>query len=136
MSWQIRRVACFVTSVEDLPGEAYIVLLSLSGLGVNLLAFTVAPVGPGRSRLTLFPEDAERMASEARRAGVTLDGPHRALLVQGDDEPGALAEIHQRLYQAKVNVLASSGVTLGGGFGYVIQVRPEDFDRAAEALEA
>ncbi|UCE86633.1 MAG: hypothetical protein JSU66_02535, partial [Deltaproteobacteria bacterium] len=64
-----------------------------------------------------------------------LDGPHPALLVQGDDELGALAGVHALLHEANVNVYASSGVTDGkGSYGYVIYVRPEDYERAAAAL--
>jgi hypothetical protein len=75
------------------------------------------------------------MAVAARKSGLVLDGPHPALLVQGDDEIGALASIHAKIYEANVNVYASSGVADGrGSFGYVIYVRPEDYDRAAAAL--
>jgi len=64
-----------------------------------------------------------------------LDGPHRALLVRGDDELGALASVHERLYEASVNVYASSGVADGrGSYGYIIHVRPEEYERAASAL--
>jgi hypothetical protein len=48
---------------------------------------------------------------------------------------GALADIHQRLYTANVNIYASSGVTDGKGtFGYLLYVRPQEYDRAADAL--
>ncbi|MBK6795930.1 MAG: hypothetical protein IPG76_03790 [Acidobacteria bacterium] len=64
-----------------------------------------------------------------------IDGPYHALLVQGDDELGALSRVHVKLYDAKVNVYASSGVADGkGSFGYVIYVRPEDYQKAVEAL--
>ncbi len=73
---------------------------------------------------------------EAGNAGLALDGPHPALLVQGDDELGALAGVHERLYEANVNVYASSGVADGGGsYGYVVYVRPEDFEKAAGVFE-
>ncbi len=76
------------------------------------------------------------MASEARKAGLVLIGPHRALLVQGDDEMGALADIHAKLFRVNVNVYASTGVTDGeGSFGYIVYVRPEDFEKAASTLE-
>jgi len=56
--------------------------------------------------------------------------------VQGDDELGALTEIHKKLYQANVNVYASNGVTDGkGSFGYILYVRPEEYERAAATLE-
>ncbi len=136
MAFSIRRVDYFYTTVEDVPGEAYKLLSRLAELGLNMLAFTAVPVGPMRTQLTLFPEDALRMASEAKKAGLALDGPYRALLAQGDDKLGALAEVHEKLYKANVNVYASNGVTDGkGSFGYVLYVRSEEFERAARALE-
>jgi len=136
MAYRIRRVEYFHTTVVDQPGESYKVLHALAGLGVNLLAFTAVPVGPDTTQLTLFPEDPSKMKSEAQKAAMALDGPHRALLVQGDDELGALAVIHERIYKTGVNVYASNAVSDGlGKYGYLIYVRPEDYERAAKALE-
>ena len=136
MAFQIRKVDYFYTAIEDRPGEAYKMLSQLAGLGINLLAMTAVPMGPMRTQLTLFPGDTLRMASEAKKAGVPLDGPHPALLVQGDDELGALVGVHEKLYQAKVNVAAATGVTDGKGcYGYVLYFRPDEFERAVVALE-
>jgi hypothetical protein len=136
MAYRIRRVEYFHTTVVDQPGESYKVLSALAGLGVNLLAFMAVPVGPATTQLTLFPEEPSKMASEAAKAKMILDGPHRALLVQGDDELGALAVVHEKLYRADVNVYASTGVSDGHGkYGNIIYVRPEDYNRAAKALE-
>jgi hypothetical protein len=135
MANRIRRVEYFHATVVDEPGEAYKVLHALAGLGVNLLAFTAVPVGPDSNQITLFPEDPGKMRSEAQKAGMALDGPHRALLVQGDDELGVLASVHEKLYRADVNVYASSAIADGfGKYGHLIFVRPEDYDRAAKAL--
>lgn len=132
----IRRVDYYYTTVHDRPGEAYRVLAGLADSGVNLLALTAVPVGVDRTQLTLFPEDSRHFEAIAGRIGMEIDGPHPALLVQGDDELGALAAVHEKLYQARVNVYASSAVTDGhGAYGYVIYVRPEEFERAARALE-
>lgn len=136
MANRIRRVEYFHTTVVDQPGESYKVLSALAGLGVNLLAFTAVPVGPDTTQLTLFPEDPSKMKSEAQKAGMALEGPHRAILVQGDDELGALAVVHEKVYKVGVNVYASNAVTDGyGKYGYLIYVRPEDYERAAKALE-
>jgi hypothetical protein len=135
MAFNIRRVSYYYASVKDEPGAAYRILSQLSGLGVNLLAFTAIPVGPTRAQLALFPEDTGKLVAAAGRAGLPLDGPHGALLMQGDDELGAFAGIHQRLFEAGIDVYASSGVTDGrGSFGYVVYVREDQFERAAEAL--
>jgi hypothetical protein len=136
MAFRIRPVDYFYATVKDQPGEAYKLLSQLSSLGINLLAFTAIPFGPMTVQLTIFPEDAQKLTSEAQRAGLVLDGPQPALLVQGDDELGALAEVHMKLYQANVNVYASSGVADGrGGFGYVVYIKPGDYDRAVAALK-
>ena len=135
MSFHVRRVDYFNTSVKDQPGEAYKLLSQLAALGVNLHAFTAVPLGPMQTQLTVFPEDTLKMADTAKKAGMVLDGPHSAFLVQGDDELGALANIHMKLYNANVNVYASSGVSDGkGSFGYILYIRREEFERAAKAL--
>jgi hypothetical protein len=135
MANRIRRVEYFHANVVDEPGEAYKVLSALAGLGVSLVAFTAVPVGPDRTQITLFPEDPGKMRSEAQKAGMALDGPHRALLVQGDDELGVLAGVHEKLYRASVNVYVSTAIADGAGkFGHLIYVRPDDYERAAKAL--
>lgn len=135
MAFSIQRVDYYYTTVRDQPGEAYKLLHLLEEMGVNQLAFTATPVGPSSTQLALFPEDPGLLVHEAQLAGIVLDGPHQVLLVRGDDELGALAEIHQKLYDAGINVYASTGVTDGkGSFGYLIYVKGNDFERAAETL--
>ncbi|MFC2172340.1 hypothetical protein ACFLU6_06870 [Acidobacteriota bacterium] len=136
MAYKIRKVDYFYASVDDQPGEAYKLLSLLAEIGVNLLAFTAVPCGPMRTQLTLFPEDTHKLEATAKQAKLNLNGPRPALLVQGDDELGAMAEIHAKLFDARVNIYASSGVTDGqGSYGYVIYVRPDEYEKAADALE-
>jgi hypothetical protein len=135
MTYKIRKVSYFYTRIRDEPGEAYSLLKILSELGINLLAFNAIPTGPGSTQLAIFPEEPVDLIDVARKANLKLDGPHHALLVQGDDELGALVDVHNRLYEAKVNVYASSGVSDGAGsYGYIIYVRPDSIDRAIAAL--
>ena len=136
MANHIRIIDYYYTTVQDQPGEAYRLLNQLAGQGINLLAFTAIPMGPTRTQLALFPEQGAKLEALAKGAGMALDGPHRALLVQGDDRMGALAEIHAKLMRARVNVYASTAVTDGKGcFGYIVYVRADEMDRAAKALE-
>ncbi len=135
MAYNIQRSEYFYVTVKDEPGEAYKLLAILAERGINLLAFTAVPIGPTNTQLSIFPDDPRRFTVEAKNAGFLIDGPYHALLVQGDDELGALSRVHVKLYDAKVNVYASSGVSDGkGSFGYVIYVRPEDYQKAVEAL--
>ncbi len=136
MAHVIRQAQYFYATVPDQPGEALRLLSALADVGVELLAFATLPVGPAHTQVTLFPESASRLTTEAARIGMALDGPHPALVVQGDDELGALVDVHGRLADAGVNVYASTGVTDGQGrYGYIVYVRPEDFDRAVSAAK-
>ena len=135
MAYTIRPVEYYYVNVRDELGAAYRVLSALAARGVSLLAFTAVPSGPSLAQFALFPEDPNKLVAEARTAQIALDGPHHALLVQGDDELGALAAVHERLFKAGVDVYASSGVTdAGNSFGYVVYVREDQFLRAVEAL--
>jgi hypothetical protein len=135
MAFTVRRVDYYYANVRDELGAAYRVLSQLAERGVDLLAFTAVPSGPSLAQFALFPEDPRKLVAEARNAQLTLDGPHPAFLVQGDDELGALASVHERLFAAGVSVYASGGVTDGRGtFGYVVYVREDQFEHAAGAL--
>jgi hypothetical protein len=135
MAFNIRRVDYFYLTVKDEPGEAYKVLSVLARLGINLMAVTAVPFGPMNTQLTIFPEDTARLRNEAQKSGLKLEGPQPALLVQGDDKLGALVEVHSKLYAANVNIYASSGVADGKGhYGYIIYVRPDDYEKAVAAL--
>lgn len=135
MASKIRRVSYYRCTVHDRPGAAYRLLSLLAEKGVNLLAFTAVPIGPAHTQLTIFPDENGRLESEARGARMKLDGPYPAILVQGDDQVGVLADIHEQLYDAGINVFASYAVTDGeGDFGYIIYVSPDKFDSVVKTL--
>jgi hypothetical protein len=135
MAASVRPVEYFYAIVEDRPGEAYRFLKDMASAEINLLAFNAIPLGMDKTEVVVFPDDSARLMRAAEKLGLSLRGPYRAFLIQGDDELGALVGLHRRLSDAGVNVMSSSGVTDGkGGYGYVVYVRNEDFDRAGAAL--
>jgi hypothetical protein len=137
MSVTVRRVEYFRTEVDDRPGTAYQLLKQLASRGVSLLAISAFPMGVTHTQFTMFPEESETLIKAAEQLNLTLMGPERAILIHGDDQMGALVDYHQKLAAAKVNVFATNGVTDGKGrYGYVIHVRPDDLEAAANALDA
>jgi len=135
MSFQIRSVQSFTTTLTGTPEAAYGLLSGLAAQGVNLLAFTAIPVGPGATQLVLCPEDDALLAHAARRLNVALSGPEEALLLQGDDELGALAKVHDQLASAGVQPYASIGLADGrGSFAYVLHMRRGTAAAARQAL--
>ena len=135
MVFTVRRIDYFYITLAESADIGYGVLADLAEQGVNLVAITAVPFGPERTQLTVFPNDTAQLQRTAQQVNIALDGPHPALIVQGDDEVGALVGIHEKLRDANVHVFASTGVADGrGGYGYIVYVRPEEFQRAAEAL--
>ena len=135
MNVTIRRIEYYYATTKDMPGEGYRLLARLAEAGVSLQAFNSVPMGPAHTRFVLFPDDVDVLKRFAEETGVELLGPQFAFLVQGEDAPGILVELHRRVSQADINVFASVGVTDGkGGFGYIMYVRPERYEEAAQIL--
>lgn len=135
MSSKVRRIDYFYLMIEDRPGAAVRILATLAKAEVYLMAFSVVPTGTSHTQLIVFPEHTELLARAAEKEGFVLTGPQRAFMVSGDDKLGALVDVHVKLAAAEVNVYASSGVTdQRGGYGYVMHVRPDDYEKAANIL--
>jgi len=137
MSVEVKRVEYFWTHIEDRPGRAYELFSHLAERNVNLLAVSAMPAGPTHTQFKLFPDSSERLVDAAGPLGLTLAGPHNAILVCGDDQLGALVDCHRKLADAGLNLYATNGVSDGAGrYGYLIHVRPDDFESAANILDA
>ena len=136
MAFDIKRVEHFNITVDGQIGEGSKLLSVFAGVGISLLAFKAVPVEHNRTRFTLFPNNPSKMIEAAKKTGLKLDGPHPALIVQGDDESGALADIYEKLSQAGITVHESSGIAdIKGWYGVVLYLEREDCEKAAAALE-
>ncbi|MCP4583563.1 MAG: hypothetical protein GY839_18290 [candidate division Zixibacteria bacterium] len=135
MAETIKRIEYFYAIVEDRPGEARKLLEFCSAHSVNLINFTAFPVGEKLSQLDFVPEDAEKLKMAAQDAGIDLYGPKKAFLIQGEERLGILVEYHLRLAGAGINVRAANGTNDGrGGFGYILWVNQDDYEKAAATL--
>ena len=135
MSTTVRSVEYYYATVLDRPGVAAELLELLSEGGVDMLAFSIVPTGPTHTQLMMFPSESNQLVTFAKRARLELVGPQNAFLVQGDNELGALVELHRSLAAEGINVYAATGVTdADDGFGYLLYVRPDDFKNAAHVI--
>lgn len=137
MALSARSVEYYYIRIQDSRDKAFEILEKMATEDVNILAFSAIPYGPNHVELTIFPDSSEAFTKLAAEEAWAATGPQHALLVQGDDRLGALADILRMLMQAGVKIYASSGVTDGQGhFGYVIYFRESDHEKAARALQA
>lgn len=135
MATTIRCIDCYVITVPDRPGASYRILQALADHGADLLGVSVVPTTDGGSRITLYPEDDCKLPDAAAQAGLQMDGPYPAVVAQGADKRGALAELHRRLSEAGVNIEMAAAVTDGrGDYGYVVHVAGDEIPAAVRAL--
>ena len=136
MADTIRIVEYFYVQAPSKPGVGASLLTELKNAGVNLVAFSGFPSGRG-AQIDFVPEDPGAFRAAARKAKWKVVGPNRALLVEGDDRPGAVGGIMAALGDAKINVTAVDAVCAGAGrYGAILWVAPRDVTRAAKALGA
>lgn len=103
---------------------------------MDLLAYWGFPKGR-RAQLDFIPADVTTFRAVARRAKLKFVGPKAGFLIEGDDRPGALAEILSTLARAKINVTACGAVAAGEGrYGAILWVKAQDVQRAAKVLGA
>jgi len=137
MSSTVNEVEYYYMLVADKPGESRKLLEFLSEKQVNLHAITTFPEADGKSQLNFFPEDPERLKEAAHDADISLVGPKKAFLIQGEDSIGALYDFHLKLSNAGINIYASNGVVDGKGrYGFIIWVDPVEYEKASEALKS
>jgi hypothetical protein len=136
MADKIRKISYFTMEVADKPGEAAKVLTLLSQAGVNLLAFSGFPRGR-RAQLDFIPEDPASFKKALSQTKLKVRAKKTGFLVQGDDRPGAVAQVLQKLTDKKINVTAVDAVSAGGGrYGAILWVKSENVNKAAKALRA
>ncbi len=132
---QTKKVEYFHSTVSERPGTGAAMLEALARNEVNLVAYSATPTGPINTLCTLFPEDSDRLIQAAQKEGLTLEGPHCALLVEGEDRIGALDEVFRKLYDASIDVYSSTAIASRKGlFGCLIYLRPRDIERAWSVL--
>ena len=135
MALEIQKVQYYNITVQGQIAEGSELLTTIADSGVDFLAYKAIPLGPNLTRFTLFPVDGSTLTTGAGKAGINLDGPYPAIIVAGDEEPGALAGIYRKLFQAGIQVEESSGIAhINGGYGVILYLKQEDCDKAMAAL--
>ncbi len=130
----IRTAQYFKMQIADKPGELAGILAPLRDAGVNLMAVHAFPRNR-RTQVDVVPEDPTAFKNVSKVHKLKIQGPKMCLLVDGDDRPGALADLTDRLGSAKINMTAVTGLTAGQGrFGVVLWVKPRDVKKAAKVL--
>ena len=132
---EIRRIDYYYVTVPDNPGEGARILAALRDAGVNLLGISAFPHGARRSQLDLIPEDTAAFVKASKAAGFKLSKKKGGFLIQGEDRPGAVAEVVKKLAEAKINVTSAQVFCAGSGrYGGMLWVKAPYLHKAARAI--
>lgn len=134
MADMIRTAQYYKVQIADKPGTLTGMLAPLHEAGVNLLAVHAFPRNR-RTQVDVVPEDPTEFKNVAKARKLKIQGPKVCLLVDGDDRPGALGDLTDRLGSARINMTAVTGLSAGQGrFGIILWVKPRDVKKAAKVL--
>jgi len=134
---EVTPVVYYVGMIADKPGEGARLLNAFKEAGINLAAFLGYPKARKAEVIVAVEEKAPSLLPVARKAGVALGKKQKALLVTGEDRPGALAEVMEKLAGANINVITAHAVCGGAGrWGVLITVAPAALKKAAKLLAA
>ncbi|MBI4400994.1 MAG: hypothetical protein HY581_05125 [Nitrospirae bacterium] len=134
MADNVRTAHYFKMQVADKPGEGAQVLNAISDADINLLAFSGFPRSR-KAQLDFVLSDPTVFKQVAKRNKWKVQGPKTCFLVDGDDRPGAVADLMTKLAHAKINVTALDAVcTSQGRYGALFWVKPRDVKKAAKVL--
>ena len=134
MAETVRQVEYFYIEVPNKVGEGAKILQALKDAGINLLAFSRFPSGR-RAQLDFFPADPAAFKQVAKANRWKLVGPKRGFLLQGDDRIGAVADLLDKLAEAKIDVIAIDAVSVDERYGALCWVAPRDVKKAAKLLD-
>lgn len=133
----VKSIEYYYTVVPDRPGAGAKVLNALKAARVNLLAFTGFPCSAGRAQLDFVPSNQRAFRAAALKAGIKLEGPNTAFLIQGQDRVGIIADIANKLTEAHINITALDAVAAGRRrYGAILWVKSRNLSRAAKILGA
>ncbi len=136
MALDILQVEYYNVAVDEQITKASQLLSTIAGAGVDFHAFKAIPVKSNKTQFTLFAKDSSKMTDGAKKSGLELDGPYSAILIKGDEEAGALAEIYKKLSQAGIQVNEACGIAdINAGYGVILYLSQEDSGRAITILQ-
>ena len=139
MGMKAEKTDVWAASMEDEIGGLSNMLGGLSDAGVNL-DFVIArrsPDQPGRGVLFVTPLEGDDQIAAAKELGFNITRTVSSVRIEGDDKPGAGAEISKKLADAGLNLRGFSAAVLGGRYiVYIGLDSEEDADKAVEVLQA
>jgi hypothetical protein len=132
---KVRRVTYFMANLEDKPGELLKVMQNLKDKKIGLRGLWGFGTHSGKAQLFVVARKAEKLRKLWQESGLLAE-EGTGFLIRGADQTGAMIESLQALVDSGVNIHAVDAIAAKGSYASFMWVRPEDVEKAAEALGA
>ena len=130
----VKRVAYFKAKIEDKPGALLALAKDLKEKKLDLIA--LKGVGQaGQGEILVIAQSPDKLREAWKASGVLVE-EGMVFFLSGTDTAGALVTSLDAIANAGVNIVATEAIAVGGKFGAVLWVPPEDLDKTAQALGA
>jgi hypothetical protein len=138
MELTVERAEVWAASMKDEPGSLAKLLAGLREAGADLdfIIARRAPEKPGTGVVFVTPLRGDREIAAATELGFAVTKSLQAVRVEGENKPGAAAEITTKLAAAKINLRGFSGAVIGTKFVLYIGLDSSaEADKAVEILK-
>jgi hypothetical protein len=136
MKVNVLKAEYYNVIIKDELSAAKKMLSVISKVGISLLAYKSVALGQKMTKFTLFAKKNVEMYTEIKNEGLEIDGPFPGLFIQGDDVPGALADIFDKIEKANIIINESSGIAdINNGYGVVLYLSKTDVEKAYAMLK-
>ena len=129
-----KRVTYFKAKIEDKPGALLALAKDLKEKKLDLIA--LKGVGQaGQGEILVIAKSPDKLRDAWTTSGVLVE-EGTVFFLSGTDATGALVTSLDSITNAGVNIVATEAIAVGGKFGAVLWVSPEDLDKTSQALGA
>ena len=138
MGLQADKVQVYAASLTDEIGSLRDILTGLSDAGANL-GFVIArrsPDKPGSGVVFVTPLEGDDLIAAAEGLGFSPTESVHSVRIEGDDAPGAGAEICGKIADAGVSMRGFSAAVIGNKYiAYIGLDSSDDADKVIAALQ-
>ena len=137
MDLLVERADVWAATIPDSPGGLANVLTALRDAGADLQCVISrrAPETPGKGVVFVTPLQGDKEIDTAAQVGFNVARRHHFVRILGPDQPGAAAELTQKLADAGINLSGYSAAVIGKQFvAYVALDSLADADKAMDVL--
>ena len=118
MEFEVQRVDVWAATIDDHPGGLAAKLTPLAEAGADLESVVArrAPDKPGKGVVFVTPLHGYAQTTAAERAGFSITQHSHSVRVEGDNRPGAAADVAHILGEAQINLRGFSASVIGERF--------------------